>query len=197
MTASDLLSALTPVVDAFDALGVPYFVGGSLASSAHGVPRASHDADVVADLDAPHVVPLVTRLDPTYYVEVGRVRAAVVARRSFNLIHLATMFKIDVFVSKRRPFDREALYRARPAPLDDAADARLFRLASPEDTILAKLEWFRAGGEVSDRQWSDIVGVLKLMGPRIDKEYLGRWATALRVRDLMDRALAESTPGQE
>ena len=197
MTASDLLSALAPVVDALDALGVRYFVGGSVASSAHGVPRASLDADVVADLDAQHVVPFVTRLEATYYVEAGRVRAAVVARRSFNLIHLATMFKVDVFVSKRRPFDREALNRARPAPLDDAVDARLFQLASPEDTILAKLEWFRAGGEVSDRQWSDIVGVLKLLGSRIDGEYLGRWATALGVRDLMDLALDESTPGTE
>lgn len=197
MTASDLLAALVPVVDALDALGVRYFVGGSVASSAHGVPRASIDADVVADLEAQHVVPFVRRLEATYYVDAGRVRAAVEARRSFNLIHLATMFKVDVFATKRRPFDREAQGRARPAPLDDAADARLFRLASPEDTILAKLEWFRAGGEVSDRQWSDIVGVLKLMGSRIDGAYLERWAAALGVHDLMDRARAESMPEKE
>lgn len=194
MTASDLLAALVPVVDALDALGVRYFVGGSVASSAHGVPRASIDADLVAELAEQHVVPLVTRLRATYYLDEERVRAAVAARRSFNLIHLATMFKVDVFVSKQRPFDREALSRAGPAPLEDAADARLFRLASPEDTILAKLEWFRASGEVSDRQWTDIVGVLKLSGSRLDGEYLDRWATALGVRDLLVRALAESTP---
>ena len=197
MTGSDLLAALIPVVDALEALGVRYFVGGSVASSAHGVPRASIDADVVADLEAEHVVPLVRRLEATYYVDPDRVRASVGARRAFNLIHLATMFKIDVFPSKRRPFDREALGRARPAPLDDADDARLIRLCSPEDTILAKLEWFRAGGEVSDRQWSDIVGILRLTGSGIDRAYLERWAPVLGVRDLLDRAFALSTPEKE
>ena len=197
MTASDLLAALVPVADALEALGVRYFVGGSVASSAHGVPRASIDADVVADLEAEHVVPLVRRLEGAYYIDADRVRNAVAARRAFNAIHLATMFKIDVFPSKRRPFDREVLRRARPAPLDEGAEARLFPLSSPEDTILAKLEWFRSGGETSDRQWSDIVGVLKLTGSRIDRGYLERWATALGVRDLLDRAFGESRPDRE
>ena len=118
----DLLLALGPVVDAIEALGIRYFVGGSVASSAHGVPRASLDADLVADLGPDHVAPLVARLQDAYYVDAGRVRAAVASRRSFNLIHLATIFKIDVFAMKQRPFDKQALERARREPLDDAAE---------------------------------------------------------------------------
>ncbi len=196
MTASDLVTALGPVVDVLDSLGVAYFVGGSVASSAHGVPRASIDVDVVADLEPQHVVPFVARLAETYYVDEGRVRAAVEARRSFNLIHLSTMFKVDIFVSKRRPFDREALHRAHLAALDDGPEARRFRVASAEDAILAKLEWFRAGGEVSERQWSDVVGILR-MGAKIDREYLVRWAAALGLGDLMARALDESPEGNK
>jgi hypothetical protein len=127
-------------------------------------------------------------------VDEARVRAAVDARRSFNLIHLATSFKVDVFATKRRPFEREALRRARPEPLEDTPGARRFLMASAEDTLLAKLEWFRAGGEVSDRQWADVVGVLKSRGPQIDQDYLRRWAATLSVSDLFERALREASP---
>jgi VWFA-related protein len=125
------LSALGPVVDALEELGVRYYVGGSLASSTHGVPRASIAADVVADLRLDHVAPLVNRLQGGYYIDEGRVRSAILARRSFNAIHLASMFKVDVFVTKGRPFDEEALKRARPDTLDDAPEARRFLIASP------------------------------------------------------------------
>jgi hypothetical protein len=193
---SELLAALSPVVTTLDDLGVRYYIGGSVASSAHGVPRASVDVDVVADLDVAHVTPFVRRLETGYYVDEDRVRAAVAVRRSFNLIHLETMFKVDVFVSKRRPFDREALGRARAESLEESAGSPRFLVASPEDTVLAKLEWFRLGGEVSERQWSDLVGVLKIVLPRADLGYLERWAAALGVQDLLERALAEVRSGQ-
>jgi hypothetical protein len=195
VTSSDLLSALGPVVAALDALGVRHYVGGSLASSAHGVPRASIDADVVADLGPEHVAPLVRRLEAAYYVDENRARAAVEARRSFNLIHLETMFKVDVFASKRRPYDREAVQRARPEALDDSSDSPRFMTASREDIVLAKLEWFRAGGEVSERQWGDVVGVMRPGWPDLERDYLRRWAVAIGVTDLLDRALAEAAPG--
>lgn len=191
MTGSDLLSALGPVVEALEALAVRFYVAGSVASSVHGLPRTSIDADVVADLRPEHVGPLVSRLQADYYLDEGRLRSAVQARRSFNAIHLATMFKIDVFVSKGRPFDDQALSRARAEPLHDHPDARRFPVASAEDTVLAKLEWFRAGGEVSDRQWTDVVGVLKAKGAELDEAYLRRWAAPLGIGELLDRALAE------
>jgi hypothetical protein len=116
-------------------------------------------------------------------------KQAVAARRSFNLIHLETMLKVDVFVSKGRAFDRQAQHRARPEPI---GEGRPFVIASAEDVVLAKLEWFRAGGEVSERQWTDVLGVLKTQGVGIDVRYLKRWAPDLGVTDLLDRALKEA-----
>lgn len=191
MTASDLLAALRPVVEALEGLEVRYMVGGSLASSVHGVPRTSIDGDVVAELELQHVGPLLERLAGAYYVDEGRVRAAIEARRSFNTIHLQSMFKIDVFVAKRRPFDRQALQRASPDRLADSSDARPFLVASAEDIVLAKLEWFRKGGEVSERQWADVIGVLKTSA--VDQQYLRRWARDLGVADLLERSLEEAS----
>jgi len=179
-------------VEVLDQLGVRHFVGGSVASSAHGAPRASVDVDVVADLRPEHVRPFVDRLQDGYYVDEGRASSAVESRRSFNLVHLATMLKVDIFVSKGRPFDREALGRAQQELLDEAPAARRFSVASLEDTVLAKLEWFRMGGEVSERQWSDVVGVLRTAGTAADQAYLRRWAAALGVSTLLERALDEA-----
>jgi hypothetical protein len=194
LTSSDLLRALGPVVDALEGLGVAYYVGGSLASSTHGVARSSIDADVVVELGPDHVAPLVRALGTAYYLSEDRIKAAVQARRSFNLIHLETMFKVDVFVAKERPFDRQVFARARSETLEDAPEARRFLVASPEDTILAKLEWFRAGGEVSERQWVDVVGVLKTGGDGLDRAYLRRWASSIGVEDLLERAVLDAGP---
>jgi hypothetical protein len=192
LTSSGLLGALVPVVEVLERLRVPYYVGGSLASSTHGIARSSIDADVIADLGPEHVIPLVSALRNAYYLSEDHIRTAVEVRRSFNLIHLETMFKVDVFVAKRRPFDREALARARAEVLEDAPEARRFLVASPEDTILTKLEWFRAGGEASERQWGDVLGVLKAGWDRLDRPYLVRWAAAIGVDDLLERALRDA-----
>jgi hypothetical protein len=194
LTSSDLLRALGPVVDALEELGVPYYVGGSLASSAHGMARSSIDADVVTDLGPAHVAPQVRALERTYYASEERIDAAIQARRSFNLIPLETMFKVDVFVTKGRPFDRQAFARARRQTLEDVPEARGFLVASPEDTILAKLEWFRAGGESSQKQWADVIGVLRTGGDGLDRAYLRRWASAIGVEDLLERALRDAEP---
>ena len=157
MTEAGLVGALRPVADALEAMGVRYYLGGSVASSAHGVARASLDADLVAELDPSHIDRLASRLEPAYYVPLDQMRRAAAERRSFNLIHLATMFKIDVFVSKGRPFDLMAAERARPQAIGEAPDVCEIPVASAEDTVLSKLEWFRVGGEVSERQWWDVI----------------------------------------
>jgi hypothetical protein len=192
MTEPDLVAALRPVAEALDRLGVPYYVGGSVASSAHGIARASLDADVVAALAPEHIDRLIDRLAPRYYIRVDRLRAAAATRASCNLIHLEAMVKIDLFVSKDRPFDREAAARARPQAIDDAPGSPRFLIASAEDTVLAKLEWFRQGGETSERQWWDVVGVLRVTATA-DQAYLRRWAAALGVSDLLERALADAS----
>lgn len=196
MTSSDLLTALGPVVEALEDLGVRYYIGGSVAGSVHGVPRASIDVDVIAELRREHLGPFVERLRNAYYVDLDRARSAVEKRRSFNLIHLASSFKIDLFVAKERAFDRRALERARPENLEDGGEAPRFQVASSEDTVLAKLEWFRAGGESSDRQWADVVGLLTAGRATVDHGYLDRWADELGVTDLLERARAEVAPAR-
>jgi hypothetical protein len=188
VTTTDLFAALEPIVVALESLGVPYYVGGSVASTAHGVPRASIDADIVTGLEMSHATPLVSRLKADYYVDETRVRSAIQTRRSFNAIHLATMFKIDVFVTKARPFDREVMRRALPMSLSVESGQRRYAVSTAEDTIIAKLEWFRGGGEVSERQWTDVCGLLKALGTTLDREYLDRWANAVGVLDLLEKA---------
>lgn len=193
MSSSEAAAALEPLAGLLESLGVAYEVGGSLASSVHGVARATLDVDLVADLQPEHVAPLVAALRDAYYLDQRRLEDAVLLRRSFNAIHLATMVKIDVFARGRRPYDAARARRARQDSLEDRPGARLFWVTSPEDIVLAKLEWFRAGGGVSERQWSDVQGVLKAQGASLDRDYLRRWAPDLGVADLLERALAEAS----
>jgi hypothetical protein len=190
-TFNDLLAALEPVVEAFSRLGVAYYVGGSAVSSNYGVARSTLDVDLVADLRAEHVVPLVDALKSDYYIERRTVADAVARKTCFNAIHLPTSFKVDVFTLKGRPYDRAALQRIHADSLDDAEPAKKFFQASPEDIILAKLEWYRLGDEVSDRQWGDVIGVLKVQRHVLDRAYLEKWAVELGVADLLWKAWRE------
>ncbi len=188
----DLRAALDPVADAFDAVGVVYRIGGSVASSALGVARSSIDVDLVADLRVEHVAPLVRRLGDAYYADESMILDAIRLRDSFNLIHLETMMKVDVFVLKQRAFDRAAFARVAHQTLGEGASERTFPLTTAEDVVLHKLEWFRLGGGESHRQWEDILGVLKLQGTALDRVHLDRWARDIGVSDLLDRALSEA-----
>jgi hypothetical protein len=191
MTLPEPLAVTFAVIEVLDALRVPYFLGGSFASSAQGAARATLDADLVADLRPEHVQPLVAALRDAFYLDPDTVQHAVLRRSSFNLIHLTTMFKVDVFVNKGRPFERSQFERRQVTRLAVDPDRTAY-LSSPEDTILAKLEWYRLGGGVSDRQWRDVVSVLRVQQGRLDLEYLASWAAQLGVGDLLRRALGVS-----
>jgi hypothetical protein len=192
MQSGDALTAVLPVIDAFDRLGVPYYVGGSVASSAHGLMRATADADVVADLAHQHVAGLVAALEADYYINADMIREAIAGHSCFNVIHLATSFKVDVFVAKDRGFDRAALARKEKRSIDPEAPAVRIFLASAEDIVLSKLEWYRLGDEASDRQWRDVLGVLKTQYGRLDRQYMQKWAAELGVADLFDQAWREA-----
>ncbi len=187
MQPNDVREALAPLVAVLQALGATYYVGGSIASALHGVPRTSVDVDLVVALRDDHVSGFVRALERDYYLDEVGIRDAVQRRRSFNVIHLATMLKVDIFVPKERPFDAEALRRASPQAVSMGfGDA--FRVASAEDILLAKLEWYRAGGEASERQWTDVLGLLRVQEDRLDRAYVRQWASVLGVSDLLERA---------
>lgn len=189
---SDEATAVTLRVTAvLEELGIPYVIGGSLAGAVHGVARSTLDADLVANITPEQVPTLVEQLQGEFYISAEALYEAIARRTSSNLIHFATMFKVDLFIPKLRPFDLEELARGEYRQVT-ADSERSAMVATAEDTILAKLEWHRQGGELSERQWRDVLGILRVQGDRLDGEYLRRMAGELGVSDLWERALAEA-----
>jgi hypothetical protein len=174
-----------------DELGVRYLVGGSLASSLWGIPRSTQDADLVADLKVEHVEPFTTRLSSSFYLSPERIQSAVQRRSSFNLIHLRTSLKVDLFMLKGDLLSLQEMTRRHALPVPGTLDVRL-QVASPEDTVLQKLLWYKEGNSISDQQWSDILGVLKVRRASLDFAYLEEWADRKGIPDLLGRALQDA-----
>lgn len=187
---NDIKDAIDPVVSAFEQLAIPYYIGGSIASSAFGVPRATLDIDLVAIIMRRQVKPLAAYLQDKYYLDPDQIILAIKKKSSFNLIHLASMIKVDVFIMKDREYDLESFSRIKADTLIEG-DSRKYFLAAPEDIILNKLEWFRLGGEISDRQWGDILGVMRVQGESLDMKYLRSWAQKLALSDFLKKALSQ------
>jgi hypothetical protein len=179
------------VTGVFEKLGVPYLIGGSLASTLYGMVRTTQDSDIVAEMRPEHIQPFVSALEADFYVDHEMIADSIQRNSSFNIIHHDTMFKVDVFIPRPRPFLRSQLVRARRQTFTFEKEVSA-KFASPEDTILSKLEWYRLGGEASDRQWRDILGVLKTKAGELDLEYLHQWAGELKVGDLLERALTQA-----
>jgi hypothetical protein len=182
----DLVAALAPVSNALRRLGVAHYVGGSIASTFHGAIRSTMDVDLVCDLTIEKVDEFLAAFHDDFYVSGPAVREAVARHGCFNVIHLPTAFKVDVFVGRGRLFDRAAMVRAMPATLGEV-DGFTVPIATAEDSIIAKLEWFRLGDEVSQRQWDDVSRLAKLHGETLDMAYIRRMAESVGVDDLIDR----------
>jgi hypothetical protein len=185
------VSVMMQVVNVFERLRIPYLIGGSMASALYGVARSTLDADMVAEIHLEQVSALVKALGDDFYADEEMIRDAIHHHNSFNLIHLQTMFKVDVFICKERPFDRVQFERRIEQVFSPDSEQKAF-FTSAEDIILAKLEWYRLGNEISDRQWRDILGILKVQAGWLDLDYLRQWAIELHVADLLQRALKES-----
>jgi hypothetical protein len=192
MKSPDLLAAIIPVVEALDRMGVPYYIGGSIASSAYGTARATMDVDMISDLKPQHVPFLSKMLGSSFYIDEDAIIDAIRTRSCFNLIHLETMIKVDVFIAGDEPYSRETFRRRRKDTLDENEDSIQFYLVSAEDIVLAKLDWYRTGGEVSERQWQDVLGVLKVQENLLDRKYLQCWASELKLSALLERAIADA-----
>lgn len=153
--------------------------------------RSTLDVDIVADVRPEHIRPLIVALASDFYTDEEMMRSAIEHHRSFNLIHYETAFKVDIFVRKTRLFDEMQLERLRRAVIATEPEQSVY-VMSPEDTVLSKLEWYRMGDEISDRQWRDVLGVMKVCAEELDLAYLRRWAGELAVSDLLERALQEA-----
>lgn len=186
------LEVTLKITGVFEKLGVPYLIGGSLASALHGMVRTTQNADIVAEMRQAHLQPFVSALQQEFYVDDEMIAEAIRRNSSFNIIHREAMFKVDVFIPRPHPFLQSQLARAQRQVFTFEAEASA-KFASPEDTILSKLEWYRTGGEISDSQWRDVLGILKIRAGELDLDYLRRWAGELKVGDLLERALKEST----
>ena len=180
------------VIEVLGRAGIGYAVGGSLASSVHGVIRYTQDADLTVDPFPGREAAFVASFDPNdYYLDLAAVQDANRRRASFNIIHLPTGFKVDVFVRKDRPFEQSLWQRRITTTQLDPGGAPM-EVVSPEDVILLKLEWYRLGNETSDRQLEDVLGVMRTKAGGLDDAYLDRWAADLGVSDLLARARSEA-----
>lgn len=186
--------ALEKIIAVLEQLGIGYAVGGSIASSLHGYNRMTDDADITAELFTDRADSFLAALDPAeYYVSPEALREALRTRSTFNILHPASGYKIDLFIRKDEPFEQSAFARRQLYPIPEIPGKPVL-VHSPEDIILFKLRWYRLGGEISDRQWNDILGVIRTQGERLDDTYLDHWAADIGVKDLLDRIRGEVWP---
>lgn len=175
MSHADFLRRL---VDSLDTAGIPYMVTGSFASTVHGVPRSTHDIDLVIDPTPAQLDAWLSGMSPDdYYVDADVARDALRRRTMFNVIDMSSSWKADLVIRKDRPYSHEELSRRLGGFVAGVACA----IATPEDVILAKLEWAKASG--SQRQLDDVAGIVALQ-PGLDRAYVDRWAADLGVADL-------------
>jgi hypothetical protein len=189
--ADDPIAVALRVAAAIELAGGAYFLGGSLASSLQGEPRATNDIDIVIELSAGRIGQLIAALGPEFEVDSDMLRDAVVHGRTCNIFYLPAVMKIDLFAVGSCPYDEVEFARRRPVAVRSTGETLVVK--SPEDTVVRKLLWYRQGGGVSDRQWRDVVEVLRVSGPSMDGAYLAVWTQRLGLTSLLERAKADAT----
>jgi hypothetical protein len=186
----DPISVALLVARLLETLRVPYVVAGSLASSLHGEPRSTNDVDLVADLDPTTARLFVDSLGEAFYADTSAAIEAAQSGTSFNIVHIETAIKVDVFVAGADAFDRVRLQRRQRIAIDAPAGDDTLYVDTAEDVVLRKLEWYRRGGETSERQWRDVLAVLRVQ-QHLDDAHLQTWAKRLGIADLLVRARRE------
>ena len=190
--AWDVLAGLLIFLQRLEATDIPYAVDGSVASSVHGEPRTSADSDIAMDLPPARLADLLRALGADFHVPRDSAARAVEAHGCFNVIHLPTSAKIDVFVAGPSAFDRAQFEHRVRKPLQK--DGPPVWISSAEVMVVKKLHVFRSSGGVSERQWRDVRGILEVQAGRLDEAWMRRHAAGLGVSDLLERALALQGP---
>jgi len=180
---SEFIRRLAARLERFD---VAYMVVGSYGSGYHGEIRATNDIDIVVEPDAGKLESLLASFGADFYADAESMREAVRDRSMFNVIELESAWKADLIARKDRPFSLVEFARRRRA---DLLGAEVW-MASPEDVMLAKLEWAKMSG--SDRQLRDVRGVATVQWSNLDFDYLRRWAKELSVEEGLETVLREA-----
>ena len=184
------LIILQTFTDILEQLDISYAIGGSIASSIYGLVRFTQDADITVEPFDRVADKLFGKLESKFYISRKAMYQALKEKSSFNVIHLESAFKIDVFISKSGEFERNLFERRKSLKLLETFE-KPFSVVSPEDIILLKLQWYRDGGCSSERQWNDILGVLTIQAEKLDFEYLNDWADTLGISELLEKAMGE------
>lgn len=192
----DPVAVALEVADVLEHLKIEYVIGGSVASTLFGEPRTTMDVDFAVQLTLPRVPELCAALEAGFYVQSEAVVEAAATHSHCNLIHRRSMIKVDLYVRPAEGLYASEIARARRIRLRKDPDA-FARVATAEDTLLQKLRWFRGSDGVSERQWRDVLGILKQSQEQLDLAYLERWSHELGLNDLLRRAYLESgvSPG--
>lgn len=190
MNADGPLGLVRRLAAILDELDIPYALGGSVASSFFGEPRATADVDFAISLDVATGERLIERAQAEFYVPVESARVAIRAHHSFNLLATDEAFKVDLFVLGDQLLDRRQIQRRVLVRVPGTANG--LWVTSPEDQVLRKLDWYQQGGSVSDRQWRDVIGLLLVGSDDLDLAYLHDTAARVDLTGLLDRALADA-----
>lgn len=174
----------------FETLNIPYLVGGSVASSLLGESRSTQDLDLVISISLSTAQQLIRVMEQEFYISESAVVEAVTEKRSFNVIHLTSLEKIDIFVIGDDAFSRSKMNRRQLYKINESEKG--IYMYSAEDIILQKLYWYLLSATESQKQWRDVLGVLKVQGERLDFNYLNQWAEILKVQSLLELALQQA-----
>ena len=181
----ELFELLQKVVDVFERLQISYLVTGSVASMAYGEPRLTNDIDIVAAIDGQHITALLSAFPPDeFYISGEMIREAIHHHGQFNIIHPASGLKVDIIVKQDTPFDSSRFKRLRRIYPAESYQANF---ASPEDVIIKKMEFYRAGG--SEKHLRYIAGILKISGEEVDMGYISEWARRLGLTEIWNAVL--------
>jgi len=188
MTQSDFIRES---ISRMERIRLSYYITGSIASNYYGIPRLTHDIDIIVALTDKEIQPLVDIFSNDYYIEKDDIKDAQKEQGMFNIIHHSTGLKIDFWFLKDNEFSRNMFSRRQRVEIITGVQAWL---AAAEDVILAKLLWNKA--MPSERQLNDAKGVLEVQKERLDMVYIKSWANKLGVTEILEQVIKAKPPNQ-